>query len=209
MSASTPSFAEEELLRAQGYRCIAGVDEAGRGTLAGPVVAAAVILPLGLDAPWLGLVRDSKQLTPRRRELLFHRIYEVALGVGIGQVDATTIDRQGIVKATRLAMMMAVEQLRPAPECLLVDAMSLPGVKLPQKGLTKGDQSCISIACASIIAKVTRDRIMAELDQVYPGYHLARHKGYATREHLDCLRRLGPSPVHRLSFRPLRDWADQ
>jgi ribonuclease HII len=200
-----PSFVEEEMLVAQGYQRIAGVDEAGRGPLAGPVVAAAVILPHDMDTPWLDLVRDSKQLSSSLRELLFDHIHKVATGIGVGVVDAGIIDRQGIIKATRLAMKLAIEQLRPLPESLLIDYISLPEVKLPQKCITRGDSLCFSIACASIIAKVARDHRMIELDKAYPGYGLASHKGYGTREHLACLRRLGPSPIHRYSFRPVRD----
>jgi ribonuclease HII len=204
-----PSFAEERLLAAQGYRRIAGIDEAGRGPLAGPVVAAAVVLPADFNAPWLDLVRDSKQLLPPLREYLFQHIHEVALGVGVGRVDSSVIDSLGIVKATRLAMKSAVDQLRPPPESLLIDYMPLPEVRLPQRRITKGDVLCFSIACASIVAKVTRDRLMVELDGLYPGYRLSRHKGYGTREHLDCLHRLGPSPVHRRSFRPVKDMIER
>ena len=200
-----PSFAEEELLEAQGYQRIAGIDEAGRGALAGPVVAGAVILPRHLDVPWLSEVKDSKQLTPARREVLFHRIHEIAISIGIGVVPHYLIDEQGIVKATRLAMKLAVDQLSPPPESLLIDYMRLPEVKLPQKGITDGDNLCLSIACASIIAKVTRDQLMVAFDRVYPGYGLAQHKGSGTREHLACLSRLGPCPIHRQSFKPVRE----
>jgi ribonuclease HII len=200
-----PSFAEEELLAAQGYQRIAGIDEVGRGALAGPVVAAAVILPRRVDVPWLSEVKDSKQLTPARREVLFHRIHEIAISIGIGVTPHYLIDEQGIIKATRLAMKLAVDQLSPPPESLLIDYMRLPEVKLPQKGITNGDNLCFSIACASIIAKVTRDQLMVAFDKVYPGYGLAQHKGYGTREHLACLSRLGPCPIHRQSFRPVRE----
>jgi len=201
--AGLPSFAEEKKLEAEGYRFIAGIDEAGRGALAGPVVAAAVIIPLQIDAPWQNQVRDSKQLTPTRRELLFSSISEIATATGTGTVSHEVIDKRGIVTATRLAMQMAIARLSPAAETLLIDYMSLPEVSLPQKGIVKGDSLCFSIACASIIAKVTRDRLMIELDQTYPGYGLARHKGYGTREHITCLRRLGPSPIHRQTFSPV------
>jgi len=204
-----PSFVEEKILAAQGYGRVAGIDEVGRGPLAGPVVAAAVILPPDFDTPWLRLVRDSKQLTPSIREYLFPRIYKVALGIGVGVTDSKVIDILGIARATRLAMKSAVEQLKPPPESLLIDHISLPEVKLPQKRITKGDCLCFSIACASIIAKVTRDHLMVELDRTYPGYGLADHKGYGTREHLDCLHRLGPSPIHRRSFRPVRDMIEK
>ena len=199
-----PTFAEEKLFEAQGYQRIAGVDEAGRGALAGPVVAAAVILPCPIEASWLSQIKDSKQLTPPRRELLFHNIHEVAIAIGIGVAHHEVIDAQGIIRATRLAMKLAIDQLSPPPESLLIDYMPLPDVNLPQKGIKNGDSLCISIACASIIAKVARDRLMVELDHIYPGYGLARHKGYGTKEHLGCLRRLGPSPIHRQSFQPVK-----
>jgi len=200
-----PSFAEEEMLEAQGYQRIAGIDEAGRGALAGPVVAAAVILPVHMDTPWLNQVNDSKQLSPAKREVLFHHIHEVAISIGVGMVPHYVIDVQGLVKATRLAMKLAIDQLSPPPQSLLIDYMYLPEVKLPQKGITNGDSLCFSIACASIIAKVARDQLMVALDRVYPGYGLARHKGYGTRQHLACLSRLGPCPIHRQSFRPVRE----
>jgi len=200
-----PSFAEEKRLEAQGYQLIAGVDEAGRGALAGPVVAAAVILPCGIDSPWLDQIKDSKQLSPTKRELLFHNIHQIAISIGISMAPPELIDAQGIIKATRLAMKLAIDQLSPPPESLLIDYMLLPEVPLPQKGITNGDKLCFSIACASIMAKVARDHLMIGLDRIYPGYGLAQHKGYGTEKHLSCLRRLGPSPIHRQSFKPVRD----
>ncbi len=200
-----PSFTEERNLEAQGYRRVAGIDEVGRGALAGPVVAAAVILPNCISLPWLNLVRDSKQLSPDRRELLFHPIHETATAIGIGLASHEVIDALGIVGATRLAMKSAIDQLSPPPDSLLIDYMLLPEVKLSQKGVTNGDSLCFSIACASIIAKVTRDHLVIELDRAYPGYGLAHHKGYGTKEHLACLRKLGPSPIHRRSFMPVKD----
>lgn len=204
-SLKIPSFAEERALEAKGYRYIAGIDEVGRGALAGPVMAAAVILPLHLEASWLGLVRDSKLLSPAQRELLFHHIHQTALAIGVGLADCEIIDNQGISKATRLAMKLAIDQLSPPPEILLIDYLSLPEVRLPQKGIVDGDSRCFSIACASIVAKVTRDQLMRELDKAYPGYKLASHKGYGTKAHLACLYQLGPSPVHRCSFQPVKD----
>jgi len=200
-----PSFTEEKILEAQGYRYIAGIDEAGRGSLAGPVVAAAVILPGHIDTPWLNQVKDSKQLSPAKRELLFHHIHEVAISMGIGVVHHEIIDAKGIVRATRLAMKLAIGQLSPPPDFLLIDYMHLPEVPLAQKGVTNGDSLCFSIACASIIAKVSRDRMMIAFDETYPGYGLAQHKGYGTRDHLACLCRLGPSPIHRQSFKPVKN----
>ena len=201
-----PSFAEEELLGTQGYQLIAGVDEVGRGALAGPVVAAAVILPRGIKASWLEQVRDSKQLSPLKRELLSPYIHEAAISTGTGWSSQEVIDGRGIVEATRLAMKSAIEQLSPPPQYLLIDYMRLPDVRLPQKGITNGDGLCFSIACASIVAKVARDRLMVEMDGIYPGYGLARHKGYATEEHFACLQRLGPCPIHRRTFQPLKGY---
>ncbi len=200
-----PSFVEERLLEALGYRFIAGIDEAGRGSLAGPVVAAAVIVPCRIKAGWLKQVKDSKLLTPTKREYLFNRIHKIAISVGVGTVSYEIVDAQGIVKATKLAMKLAVERLSPPPEFLLIDYLLLREVALPQKGIVHGDSLCFSIACASIIAKVSRDRLMVELDSSYPGYGLARHKGYCTKEHVANLRRLGPSPIHRCSFHPVKD----
>ena len=199
-----PTFAEEKLFQERGYQLIAGIDEVGRGALAGPVAAAAVILPLGLKAVWLKQVRDSKQLSPEKREVLSQNIREVAVSIGIGMVSHEVIDKRGIVKATQMAMRLAVRQLTPPAEALLIDYFRLPGVRLPQKGVPDGDSLCISIACASIVAKVSRDRLMIELDETYHGYGLANHKGYGTEEHLICLRRLGPSPIHRRSFQPVK-----
>ena len=199
-----PTFAKEKELSAQGYRFIAGIDEVGRGALAGPVVAAAVILPLENDFAWLSRVRDSKQLTPRRREQIFELIQQSRIATGIGMASNNDIDAIGIVKATRMAMGRAVRELTSPPDSLIIDALSLPEIPLPQWGIIRGDQSSFSIACASIVAKVTRDRYMAELDHSYPGYGLARHKGYGTRQHLLSLRCLGPCPIHRRSFAPVR-----
>jgi ribonuclease HII len=199
------SCKEEEGLRARGCQRYAGIDEAGRGSLAGPVVAGAVILPPRLVADWMEEVRDSKVLTTLRRERLYERIREVALAVGAGVVSHRVIETKGIVKATRLAMRAAVQQLDPAPEYLLIDYMHLPEVDLPQRGIVDGDALCLSIACASIIAKVTRDRLMVALDDKYPGYGLARHKGYGTKYHIECLRRLGPCPIHRRTFQPVTE----
>jgi ribonuclease HII len=200
-----PTFTEERLLESQGYHLVAGIDEAGRGALAGPVVAAAVILPRRLKTPWLNQIKDSKQLSPARRELLFHNIHEAATSIGIGMVQHEAIDTQGIIKAVRLAMKLAVDQLSPPAESLLIDYMHLPEVSLPQKAITNGDCLCFSIACASIIAKVARDQLMVELDHIYPDYGLAQHKGYGTAQHIACLRRLGPCPIHRQSFQPVKD----
>jgi ribonuclease HII len=204
--AGWPDLQKECVLQAQGFARVAGIDEVGRGAWAGPVVAAAVVLPL--DRPdltqALGGVRDSKQCTPRQRDALFDRIQQVALAVGAGSVPPDRIDEVGILPATREAMAQAVSQLDVAPEALLIDALRLPDLPLPQRPLIKGDARSLSIAAASIVAKVTRDRMMVSLDSQYDGYGFARHKGYGTRGHQQALALLGPSPVHRLSYAPLR-----
>jgi ribonuclease HII len=204
-----PSFAEEKFLRANGYRFIAGVDEVGRGALMGPVLAAAVILPDNFRARWKSRIRDSKQLTPEVREYLFDFIRDVAVSVGIGQSSNDVIDSVGIAKATRLAMITAIEQLKPQPQFLLIDYVRLSESSLPQKGITHGDSLCFSIACASIIAKVTRDRLVTEMDRDFPGYGFAGHKGYGTREHIECLRQKGPCRLHRRSFSPVTEMVGQ
>jgi ribonuclease HII len=202
------SLDEEKALQAKGYSYIAGIDEVGRGPLAGPVVAAAVIMPPKIKhTAWLDGVRDRKLLSPAQRERLYNQIKGIAISSGIGMVSSQTIDIQGIAKATRIAMKQAVEQLTPKPDFLLIDYVKLPEVTIPQKGVVEGDSICFSIACASIIAKVTRDRLMVEMDTTYPGYGLANHKGYGTKEHLECLQRLGPCPIHRRSFQPVKDAA--
>jgi ribonuclease HII len=200
-----PNFDHEDDLRSQGYDLIAGIDEVGRGALAGPVVASAVILPHPANLPWFGLVRDSKELTSRKRESLFDLINKEAVAVGIGIVPCQVIDSINILKATRLAMMQAVEKLPRQPSFLLIDRVTLSQCPIPQRGITGGDKLCLSIASASIIAKVTRDHMMEEFDQIYPGYGFARHKGYGTGIHMSCLRKLGPSPIHRLYFAPVRN----
>jgi ribonuclease HII len=200
-----PNLDEEDKLKSQGYELIAGIDEVGRGALAGPVVASAVILPHPANLPWLGLVRDSKELTSRKRETLFDLISKEAVAVGIGIVPSQVIDAINILKATKLAMMQAVEKLPKQPHFLIIDRVTLSQCPIPQRGITRGDKLCLSIACASIIAKVTRDRMMEEFDQIYPGYGFAQHKGYGTGEHISCLQKLGPSPIHRLYFAPVRN----
>jgi ribonuclease HII len=207
-SSPPPTFAEELALHSQGYHLIAGIDEAGRGPLAGPVVAGAVVLPTGFNPPWLTAVRDSKQLTPRQRDTLFSCIQEAGIAWASGVVSPQEVDSLGIVPATRKAMLLAVQHLPARPGFLLIDALPLPQSGTPFKAIIKGDQLCLSIAAASIVAKVTRDRIMVEEDARYPGYAFAVHKGYPTRAHLEHLQRLGPCPIHRRSFAPVRALLD-
>ena len=203
-SSQFPNLDHEAELKSQGYELIAGVDEVGRGALAGPVVAGAVILPYPASLTWFELVRDSKELDYKKRETLFELIMKEALAAGIGIVPPQVIDSVNILKATKLAMMQAVEKLHRQPSFLLIDRVTLSQCPIPQKGITRGDKMCLSIACASIIAKVTRDRMMEEFDLTYPGYGFAQHKGYGTGAHMSSLYKLGPSPIHRLYFAPVR-----
>lgn len=196
---------ENELFR-QGIGLIAGVDEAGRGPLAGPVVAAAVILSEGLSGaePWLQHVDDSKRLSPAQRERAAELIYRHAAAVGVAEETPENIDRMGIGQACISAMLRAVENLTLAPQHLLLDFVPIKTCPYPFQAIVKGDGISYSIAAASIIAKVTRDRYMQEVDANFPGYSFARNKGYPTAEHLAILRTLGPCSIHRHSFAPVR-----
>jgi ribonuclease HII len=187
-------------LYVQGFKAIAGVDEVGVGPLAGPVVAAAVILPEEVNLP---LVNDSKKLKPAQREKLSFAIHEQAIAVSIGSVSPEEIDSRNIFQASLEAMRRAVEGLNPAPDYCLVDARTIPRVTVPQQGLIHGDAIDASIASASIVAKVFRDRLMQDFDVQYPGYGFGRHMGYGTAQHLEALERLGASPIHRRSFGPV------
>ncbi|AQP52972.1 ribonuclease HII [Vagococcus penaei] len=191
----------ENKARMEGYQVIAGIDEVGRGPLAGPVVACAIVLPMNFD---LIEVNDSKQLSGKKRDELYDKILSVALAVGIGMKDEHVIDRVNIYEATKLAMLEAVDNLSLTPDKLLIDAMTLP-VPISQEKIIKGDARSLSIACASIVAKVTRDRMMAAYDEQYPGYGFAKNAGYGTKEHLDGLNQLGICPIHRQSFAPIKD----
>ena len=198
---------EEARCYAQGYSLVAGVDEVGRGCLAGPVVASAVIMPRGQRLSWYRRVKDSKLLSSEQREELSPHIHEAALSIGTGVVDSFLIDQIGMTAAVQLAVRLAVNRLYPQPDFLLIDYFTVPALNYPQKGVEDGDSVCFSIACASIVAKVYRDHLMKELDRRYPGYGLARHKGYGTAEHVTSLRKLGPSPVHRQLFFLVRNIA--
>lgn len=190
----------EKDLYAQGIEWIAGVDEVGRGPLAGPVVAAAVILPKGLHIPFLN---DSKKIPKSRHENLYDQIMAQAVAVGIGQVDASMIDTCNIYQASKLAMEQAIGNLAVSPQHLLVDAMTLNS-PISQTAIIKGDATSLSIAAASIVAKVTRDRLMTTYDKEYPGYGFGKHAGYGTKEHLLALEQLGPCPIHRKTFEPIK-----
>jgi ribonuclease HII len=197
-----PTLDREHLLTRAGHALIAGIDEAGRGAWAGPVVAAAVILNL-LETSSLREVNDSKQLSSRQRDKLYQIIIDHCVAYGIGQGSVEEIDTIGILPATRLAMRRAVEALAPQPDALIIDAVRLPQVNKPQAVFNFADAISLSVAAASILAKVTRDRLLIELDAQYPAYHFARHKGYGTQIHQAALQSVGPCAIHRKSFKPI------
>jgi ribonuclease HII len=207
----SPNLTFEQDLWSSGLRYAAGLDEAGRGAWAGPVAAAAVILPVAVLPAANGLmerlagVRDSKQMSPRARAFWAGEIRAAAAGWGIGFASHAEIDALGILAATRLAMQRALETCALAADHLLIDALRLPDIPLPQTALIKGDARSLSIAAASVLAKTARDGLLTALDETYPGYGFARHKGYGTAVHREAIERLGPCPIHRMSFAPLRN----
>ena len=176
---------------------IAGVDEVGRGPLAGPVCAAAVILPQNAEIPWLN---DSKKLSEKRREEVFDEIADCAVSFGVAFASVEEIEEFNILNATFMAMNRAIAELEPVPELAIIDGNNAAGVKFPNRTIIKGDGCCASIAAASVLAKVTRDRYMYDMDALYPEYGFAKHKGYGTAAHYEALRKYGPSPIHRMSF---------
>ena len=206
MTRTDPDLQFEHQFNAEGKQFVAGVDEVGRGALAGPVFAGAVILPfddVNLISRLSG-VRDSKQCTARQRVRLSGEIRQVAVAVSVGMAASEEIDRLGIAPATRLAMARAVTLLSARPEALLIDYVRLPSIPLPQRSFPKGDQRSLSIAAASIIAKVARDELMQSYHSQFPEFGFDRHKGYGTSDHLNAIVRHGPCPIHRLSFSPFR-----
>lgn len=190
-------YQHDESLRAKGFPLIAGIDEAGRGPLAGPVVAAAVVLKTGTRIDGL---RDSKKVPAKERESLLAEIQSAAVGTGVGIVDHADIDRLNILGATRYAMRLAVENLSVLPDLLIIDAVSLPSVPVPQLTPVRGESVSASVAAASIVAKCMRDKIMTDYHALYPQYNFRKHKGYSTKEHLQKLQEYGPCPIHRRSF---------
>lgn len=196
----------EEQARRNGFHAVAGIDEAGRGPLAGPVVAAAVILPQGFELPGL---TDSKQLTEKQRDRFYPLIGAQARAVGIGVATTVEIDRINILQATLLAMQRAIERLSETPDHLLIDGITPLPVKISQQTLKKGDSRSLSIAAASVVAKVVRDRIMLSLDRQHPGYGFARHKGYGTVQHRQAIAELGPCRHHRASFAGVKEYLER
>lgn len=196
---------EEQKLFDQGYKLVAGIDEAGRGPLAGPVVAACAVCSPNINNDKLKLIKDSKKLTAKTREALFEVIKQEFVEVGVGICDHQTIDRINILQATFLAMKKAIGALKQKPNFIILDGkFKIPNCSYNQKAIIKGDELILSIAAASIIAKVTRDRIMFKMHKLYPDYGFDQHKGYGTKLHLECLKKYGPCPIHRMSFRPCR-----
>ncbi len=196
-------FFYERNLSIEGYSSIAGIDEAGRGPLAGPVVAAAVILPEGLKMPG---VTDSKKLSAIKRELLFEVVMEKAIATGVGIAEPEEIDGINILQATLKAMLRAVDKLKTSPDYLIIDGINTLEMDIPQQAIKKGDSLSVSIAAASIIAKVTRDRMMLEYDKQYPSYGFASHKGYGSKLHRESIATLGPCPIHRKTFAGVKEY---
>lgn len=194
-------YSYEYQAQQEGLQYVAGVDEAGRGPLAGPVVVAAVILPIGLFLP---KINDSKKLSAKMRDTLYDLIQEKAIAVACSVIDEKTIDRINIYQATINGMYESIFSLHPEPQKVLIDAVPLDRLSIPSLSIIRGDAKSASIAAASIIAKVTRDRLMLKYDEQYPGYGFAQHKGYGTAQHLAAIRKLGPCPIHRRSFEPIR-----
>ena len=194
-------YVYERAAVAAGHMLVAGVDEAGRGPLAGPVAVAAVILPQEVHLP---RINDSKKLSAAVREELFTQIVAIAISYHVALIDAETIDRMNILQATRMGMYEAIAALTPAPDEVLVDAVELSKLSMPSQSIIKGDAKSVSIAAASILAKVTRDHLMEQYDTEYPHYGFAKHKGYGTQEHIDAIRKYGVCPIPRKSFEPIR-----
>ena len=203
-----PTLSQEIRAWRDGKRHVAGIDEVGRGPMAGPVVAAATILDPLFAAPWWSDLRDSKMLSALQRSK-FHQLIRDTAAVGVGLASHEEIDGLGLSEATRQAMLRALDALPRRPDFLLIDAVSLPEDAGEQHSLVHGDALCISIAAASIVAKVERDRMMDEYDRTYPEYGFGRHRGYVTRDHLRALERHGPCPIHRRSFTPVREYLER
>ena len=207
-SGFNPSMLEEKYLQSLGYESITGIDEAGRGPLAGPVVAGAAILPIDLEDKWLTIIRDSKQLTSRKRIMALDELRKFAI-IATGQSSPEEIDKYGIVNAVNLAIKRALDNLDAKSDYLLLDAFKFPGSDLPQKPIIRGDASCISIGAASIAAKVERDALMEKLHERFPQYGFNSNKGYGTKSHIDAIKTLGPCSIHRFSFKPVRETAEE
>ena len=203
-----PNLDIEQDVRSVQYKYIAGVDEVGRGPLAGPVVSAAVVLPDDLvgDEDWLSVINDSKKLSESKRQMAYEIINREAVSVAVGITNASTIDSVGILPATISSMFTALRGLEVSPDFVLFDFIPMKNCEYPYRTVVKGDTKSYSISAASIIAKVTRDELMKEADEQYPGYGFSGHKGYGTAKHLDAIKRLGPCEIHRRSFAPIKNY---
>ena len=203
-----PNLDIEQDVRSVQYKYIAGVDEVGRGPLAGPVVSAAVVLPHDLvgDEDWLSVINDSKKLSESKRQMAYEIISREAVSVAVGITNASTIDSVGILSATISSMFTALRGLEVSPDFVLFDFIPMKNCEYPYRTVVKGDTKSYSISAASIIAKVTRDELMKEADEQYPGYGFSGHKGYGTAKHLDAIKRLGPCEIHRRSFAPIKNY---
>tara|TARA_Y100001934_G_C12180919_1_gene691474 strand:- start:307 stop:936 length:630 start_codon:yes stop_codon:yes gene_type:complete len=201
-----PSFHEEYKLYNQGFKLIAGVDEVGRGTIAGPVLVGVVIFPKNFNSEWINLINDSKQLSEKKRNEIFYNIQRYNINYKTGLSSPEEIDQNGIVKSTNIAIIRAIKELNPKPDFLLLDGGLNPDIDINKKIITKGDNISISIAAASIVAKVTRDNIMEKFDKSIPKYNFGKHKGYLTKMHKENLQKFGPSNIHRKTFYPVTEF---
>jgi len=206
LKSNRPTFLEEQKLWNSGYKFIAGLDEVGRGTIAGPVVTGIVVLPETLSGEWVSHINDSKRMTPKRRQYVLGHLQDSAIALQTGISSVEEVDQLGIVEAVQLAMKRSVCSIPITPQFLLMDAFELNGIDIPQKAIVKGDSLSMSIAAASILAKETRDSLMVALHEKFPEYGFDSHKGYGTKKHIEALKLYGPCPLHRKTFRPVSEY---
>ena len=206
LKSNRPTFLEEQKLWNSGYKFIAGLDEVGRGTIAGPVVTGIVVLPESLSGEWVSHINDSKRMTPKRRQYVLCHLQDSAIALQTGISSVEEVDQLGIVEAVQLAMKRSVFSIPITPQFLLMDAFELNGIDIPQKAIVKGDSLSMSIAAASILAKETRDSLMVGLHEKFPQYGFDSHKGYGTKKHIEALKLYGPCPLHRKTFRPVSEY---
>lgn len=206
LKSNRPTFLEEQKLWNSGYKFIAGLDEVGRGTIAGPVVTGIVVLPESLSGEWVSHINDSKRMTPKRRQYVLGHLQDSAIALQTGISSVEEVDQLGIVEAVQLAMKRSVCSIQITPQFLLMDAFELNGIDIPQKAIVKGDTLSMSIAAASILAKETRDSLMVGLHEKFPQYGFDSHKGYGTKKHIEALKLYGPCPLHRKTFRPVSEY---
>ena len=205
LKSNRPSFSEEQKLWNSGYKLVAGLDEVGRGTIAGPVVTGLVILPESLSGEWVSHINDSKRMTPKRRQYVLSHLQDNAIVLQTGISSVEEVDQFGIVEAVQLAMKRSLLSLSITPQFLLMDAFEVAGIDIPQKAIVRGDSLSMSIAAASILAKETRDSMMIELHETFPEFGFDSHKGYGTKKHIEALKLYGPCSIHRRTFRPVSE----